>query len=123
MTRYSSSAVSVAVFVMLLPSYVQADSASVGLLDPTTQPKFATMVPNPLDPSFLYDTVTSQDLQIAVGQGQVMTGLVHPTTGQALSTTVWGYGNSNDDAYTWPGKTFQVRKDQTIRVPLTMGIS
>lgn len=92
-----------------------ATEASVGLLDPDKQPKFINEVPNALDPSFIFDT-SSGSIEIAVAPGVAMTGLVNPAnTSEKLETPIWGYG-TDDLGYTWPGRTFVVQKDNTLKV-------
>ena len=46
-----------------------------GLSDPAIQPKFAEIVPNALDPGFIYDTSKGK-IKVAVGQTVQETGLV-----------------------------------------------
>jgi spore coat protein A len=77
-----------------------------GLSDPAMQPKFSATVPNALDPGFIYDTSKGK-IKVAVGQTAQQTGLVAPDGITPVMTTVWGYGDNN--FYTWPGRTFQVR--------------
>ncbi len=84
-----------------------------GLSDPFMQPKFMTMVPNALDPGFIYNTARGK-IKVAVGQAVQYTGLVGPDGMTAVPTTVWGYGS--DKSYTWPGRTFQVRSDVPLEV-------
>ena len=81
---------------------------SVALLDPVTQPRFQ----NPLPVPAVAQPVTpgGPHYDIPVTQFQQNLGLVHPTTGQPLSTTVWGYGGS------FPGPTIQAHQDQPITV-------
>lgn len=114
MTMFYAAAISL--WFSFAVQMVNANPASVGLLDPDLQPKFVTPLPNPLDPSFLYDTVTSQDIEVSVGEGIAFTGLVDPTnSSRPLTTKIWGYGQE-ETSYTWPGRTFQVQKDTTLRV-------
>ena len=83
-----------------------------GLSDPALQPKFVEAVPNALDPGFIYDTSTGK-IAVAAGQTVQQTGLVN-TNGMPVSTTVWGYGDSQ--FFTWPGRTFEVRSDEPLEV-------
>ena len=83
-----------------------------GLSDPAIQPKFAEIVPNALDPGFIYDTSKGK-IKVAVGQTVQETGLVD-TDGNRLPTTIWGYGD--DKMYTWPGRTFQMSSNQPLEV-------
>ena len=84
-----------------------------GLSDPALQPKFATAVPNALDPGFIYDTSKGK-IKVAVGQTVQNTGLVAPDGVTPVPTTVWGYGDNK--IYTWPGRTFEVRSYETLEV-------
>jgi FtsP/CotA-like multicopper oxidase with cupredoxin domain len=84
-----------------------------GLSDPALQPKFTELVPNALDPGFIYDTSKGK-IKVAVGQTVQMTGLVAPDGVTPVPTTVWGYGD--DKFYTWPGRTFQVRSYEPLEV-------
>src|SRR5205809_2656940 len=81
---------------------------AVALLDPLMQPKFvnALTVPAIAQPA----TPGGSDYAIAVTQFQQDLGLVDPSTGQSLSTTVWGYGG------TYPGPTIEVRQNQPVTV-------
>ena len=83
-----------------------------GLSDPAIQPKFTEAVPNALDPGFIYDTSKGK-IKVAVGPTVQQTGLVD-TSGNPLSTPLWGYGDKK--FYTWPGRTFQVQSGQPLEV-------
>jgi len=84
-----------------------------GLSDPAFQPKFATFVPNALDPGFVYKPKKGK-IKVAVGQTMQHTGLVGPDGVTPVPTTVWGYGDRK--LYTWPGRTFQVRSNEPLEV-------
>lgn len=88
-------------------------AASPGLSDPAKQPKFAALVPNALAPTFVYDTRKGK-AKVAVGQAVQHTGLVAPDGITPVPTTVWGYGDNM--SYSWPGRTFQVRRDEPLEV-------
>ena len=63
------------------PSVSAAVVQGPGLSDPARQPKFATLVPNALDPAFVYDACTGaakNKIKIGVGQTIQFTGLVGP---------------------------------------------
>ena len=92
---------------------VSAATQGPGLSDPALQPKFTELVPNALDPWFVYDPGKANKIKVAVGQTVQQTGLVD-TVGNRLPTTVWGYGDKQ--FYTWPGRTFQVRRDEPLEV-------
>ncbi len=85
-----------------------------GLSDPALQPKFIWPVANALDPGFLYRPKQGK-IKVGVGQAVQETGLVD-SMGSPLKTTIWGYGDTNDKAYTWPGRTFQVRSYEPLEV-------
>lgn len=90
-----------------------AATQAPGLSDPAQQPKFAEIVPNALDPTFIYDTKKGK-IKVAVGQAVQMTGLVGTDGVTSVSTTIWGYGDKKN--YTWPGRTFQVQSYQPLEV-------
>lgn len=91
--------------------------AETGLLDPFSQPKFVNPLPNPLDPSFIFQPTTlgGMHYEIGVRQFQQSLGLIDPASGSPLLTTVWGYGNAAQPP-TFPGRTFVVERDQSITV-------
>jgi hypothetical protein len=84
-----------------------------GLSDPAMQPKFASAVPNALDPGFIYN-VKNNKIKVAVGQTVQQTGLVAADGVTPVPTTVWGYGDKQ--FYTWPGRTFQVKSYEPLEV-------
>jgi hypothetical protein len=86
---------------------VNGEAAGIGLADPASQDLFTTEVPNPLDPSFLYDS-SSGILQVSVSGGTAETGL-NDNKGIPLSTPIWGYGVDDDIGHTWPARTFVVK--------------
>jgi FtsP/CotA-like multicopper oxidase with cupredoxin domain len=83
-----------------------------GLSDPAFQPKFEEVVPNALDPGFIFDT-SSGRIRIGVDQSVHETGLIDEM-GNRLTTTVWGYGA--DGIHTWPGRTIQVWSHEPLEV-------
>jgi hypothetical protein len=85
---------------------VNGEAAGVGLADPVLQDLFTWEVPNPLDPSFLYDS-SSGNLEISVSAGTAETGL-RDNNGNPLSTPIWGYGIDDEIGHTWPARTFEV---------------
>ena len=91
----------------------RAATQGPGLSDPAMQPKFEAIVPNALDPGFIYDT-SKGSIKVAVGQTSQMTGLVGLDGVTPVPTPLWGYGD--DKFYTWPGRTFQVRRDEPLEV-------
>ena len=88
------------------------------ILDAAGQPKFVNPLPNPLDPSFTFQPSGVMDgvphYEIAIRQFRQRLGLYGPT-GQALETTVWGYGTATQPP-TYPGRTIVARRDQAITV-------
>ena len=59
------------------PTAALAATQGPGLSDPALQPKFANVVPNALDPGFIYDTSKGK-IKVGVGQTVQYTGLVGP---------------------------------------------
>ena len=86
-----------------------------GLSDPASQPKFEEIVPNALDPGFIYNVRRSGRIRVGVDQTRQQTGLVD-SIGNKLWTTIWGYGDQRDKVYTWPGRTFEVKRDEQLQV-------
>ena len=104
----------------MIPWHKLRATAFPGLSDPALQPKFATPVPDALAPSFKYDArnVNKGKYKVGVGPSVQMTGLIDPTTGAALQTPIFGYGDQNY-GYTWPGRTFEVMSGNPIEVTWT----
>ncbi|WP_372683430.1 multicopper oxidase family protein [Desulfosarcina sp.] len=105
---------------MMLPWRLRMPTAHAatqgpGLSDPSLQPKFMELVPNALDPGFIFDTLKGKKhkIKVAVSQTMQQTGL-QDAMGNKLWTTVWGYGEKK--LYTWPGRTFQVRSYEPLEV-------
>jgi FtsP/CotA-like multicopper oxidase with cupredoxin domain len=86
---------------------------AVGLSDPALQPKFKELVPNALDPGFIYEPVgrgaMADKYNIAIKEGIHQTGLRKNGTGRKLTTRIFGYGYDDNRGVTWPGRTFQVQ--------------
>ncbi len=79
---------------MMIPwKSARAASLIPGLSDPAAQPKFEEVVPNALDPGFIYDTSNGK-IKVGVDQTIQQTGLMGggEHAGKQVSTTVWGYG-------------------------------
>ena len=83
-----------------------AVTLAAGLSDPATQPKFAEIAPNALDPGFKYMPGVGGGYTVGVGVGATNTGLLTPA-GTVTSTPIFGYGDGG--GYTWPGKTFEIQ--------------
>ena len=92
---------------------VTGEAAGPGLADPAVQQFFTTPVPNPLDPSFIFDTSTGI-IQVSVSNDVADTGL-KDADGNNLATPIWGFG-TDELGWTWPGRTFQVRSGETLHV-------
>jgi len=91
-----------------LPAKAFAAPAADGLSDPALQPKFVNLVPDALDPGFIYQPDKKGRYKIRVGAAVQKTGLRANGTGPLLNTPVWGYGDRKDKLITWPGRTFQI---------------
>lgn len=96
--------------------FAGAVTQGAGLSDPAKQPKFTEIVTNALDPSFIYDTKKGK-INVSVDQAVQMTGLVGGPDGVTpVPTPIWGYGDNKQPRYTWPGRTFQVQKNEFLEV-------
>lgn len=121
--RHSIKTVLVLAITLSMASWSASRAGSIAptVLDPLTQPKFVNEVPNPLDPSFIFqpDGTLNGDPYYEVGmfQTQQDLGLVD-AEGHHLLTTVWGYGKDQASA-TYPGRTFVVQKGHPIDVKWT----
>ena len=115
----AAAGVAVAIAPRVLMSRVAASDGVISL-DPLTQPRFVNPLPNPLDPSFVFQPTTpgGSHYEIGVHQFEQTLGMRDPSTGTPLLTTVWGYGNATQPP-TYPGRTFVVRRDQQITVRWT----
>lgn len=103
------------------PAGSVADPNGVCILDAVSHPKFVNQCPNPLDPSFIWQPTTpgGNHYEIGAYQFQQNLGLVNPTTGAPLTTTVWGYGSATQ-APTYPGRTFLINKGTQLSKPITV---
>ena len=93
-------------------------------LDPLLIPKFVNALPNPLDPSFVFQPTTVGGSHYEVGVYQIEQDLGLGLTDAAnnpIKTTVWGYGTSAATA-TYPGRSFEVQANQPIDVHWTNGL-
>jgi spore coat protein A len=79
-------------------------------------PQFVQVLPNPLDPSFIFqpDTAGGSSYTLQISEFSQQLGLTS-AQGTPLSTTLWGYGNAAQ-AGTFPGRTFEVQQGQKITV-------
>ena len=85
-----------------------------GLSDPAAQPLFQAIVPNALDPGFIYQPKKGW-IDVGVAPATHMTGLVG-LGGAPVATPIWGYGDAKDNVYTWPGRTFEVQSGTPLNV-------
>jgi spore coat protein A len=102
-------------------------SGTPALLDPLMVPKFVNALPQPLDPSFVYQPTIKADgtphYEVGTYQIQEDLGLgLMDAKGNPVKTTVYGYGASAATA-TYPGQTFVVQKGQPIEVHWTNGLT
>ena len=91
-----------------------------GLSDPAVQPKFVEDVPNALDPAFIFEPVKHGEMagkfNVYAMPTKQQTGLRRGGSGKKLNTLVWGYGYNDERGVSWPGRTFQVRANETTTV-------
>lgn len=98
----------------------QGAPLAFGLSDPATQPKFKYLAPNALDPGFIYRPILKgrrgrPDIyNVSMSSSMQQTGL-EDASGALLETPVYGYG-PNRFKVTWPGMTFEVKKDEPVEV-------
>ena len=85
-----------------------ADPFAEGLMDPAEQPKFVEDVPEAMADGFKV-SLTEDMVIMHTYPIEQETGLRDPDTGERLSTPVFGYGWSRDEA-SWPGPTLEVRR-------------
>jgi FtsP/CotA-like multicopper oxidase with cupredoxin domain len=91
-----------------------AEALKANLSDPAMQPKFVNLVPNALDPGFMFEKNRRGVYRVGIGPMWQQTGLVNKG-GKKLWTKLFGYGQRG--RYTWPGKTFEVNKaDREVKV-------
>lgn len=79
-------------------------------------PQFVQILPNPLDPGFIFqpDTTGGSSYTLQITEFAQQLGLTS-ARGTPLSTTVWGYGTAGQLG-TFPGRTFEVQQGQAITV-------
>lgn len=104
--------------LLFLWSQAEGRAAGSGLANPAHQSLFATLAPNPLDPSFVFNT-TLGEIEVTIGEGVALTGLVDASA-NPLETPIWGYGGPLNTGliseHQWPGPTFIVESDEPLRV-------
>jgi FtsP/CotA-like multicopper oxidase with cupredoxin domain len=83
---------------------------ALGLSDPALQPKFQELVPNALDPGFIFEPVPRGKMagkyDISIREANHQTGLRRNGSGKRLNTRIFGYGYDDARGVTWPGRTF-----------------
>jgi len=104
-------AATVAAPAMLFAQKAMAQAVAAAL-DPNTVPQFVNVLPNPLDPAFIWapDANTTDTYTLEIQEFRQSLGL--GTRGQTL---VWGYGKLGQ-AGTFPGRTFEVQQGSPITV-------
>lgn len=94
------------------------DSIYACLLEPSSQTLFTEEAPNALAPPFTNNKNIGANLVVHVcSSDEHITGLVDPSTGEKLTTSIYGYKvTSTDFPCTWPGATIIAQKDVTMKV-------
>ncbi|MFC2176791.1 multicopper oxidase domain-containing protein [Actinomycetota bacterium] len=87
--------------------------AAAGLIDPALQPKFVNLVPDAMAPGFKFYPKKGR-VKVGAGPAVQWTGLTD-SIGNPLQTPVFGYGTPSQ-GFTWPGRTFEVYKDEPLQV-------
>ncbi|HET9701191.1 MAG TPA: multicopper oxidase domain-containing protein [Burkholderiales bacterium] len=79
-------------------------------------PQFVQILPNPLDPAFIYqpDVAGGNAYTLRITEFTQQLGLAG-ARGTPLSTTLWGYGTAAQQS-TFPGRTFELQQGQPITV-------
>lgn len=87
------------------------------LLSSLRSKQFTAAMPNPLDPAnqFAPDVAGGTSYTLKIKEFQANLGLVNPSTGKAVTTTLWGYG-STTQAPSYPGRTFNLRQNVPVTV-------
>ena len=90
--------------------------AVTAALNPKQVPQFVNLVPNPLDPGFIFnpDNPGGTAYTISIQEFSQSLGLTS-ARGLPLSTRVWGYGKAGQPG-TFPGRTFEVQQGTSITV-------
>ena len=100
-----------------LPGWAQlawGEALAAGLSDPAQQPKFAYLVPNALDPGFMFRPDKKGRIKIKLAEGSQTTGLVsyNKRKKKLLRTSIFGYKDgAKSGTVTWPGRTIQVQRN------------
>lgn len=91
-------------------------ASSTLLLNPKQVPQFVELLPNPLDPKFIYqpDEEGGSHYTLQITEFTQALGLAAPKNSQ-LFTTLWGYGTASQSG-TFPGRTFEVQQGNPISV-------
>ncbi len=90
--------------------------AVTAALNPKQVPQFVNLLPNPLDPGFIFspDLPGGSAYTISIQEFSQSLGLTS-ARGLPLSTRVWGYGKAGQPG-TFPGRTFEVQQGTSITV-------
>jgi hypothetical protein len=107
-----ATVVSYAVVSRVGLEHLGAETQGPRLSDPANQPLFSEIVPNALDPSFIYDTSAGR-IDVGVRPAWHETGLIG-SDGRRKRTRIFAYGNNGQ--YTWPGRTFVERRGESLKV-------
>jgi hypothetical protein len=85
------------------------------LIDPCNQPVFKNLVPNAVDPAFIYEFDENNKIAVEHCKSDShVTGLVDEN-GNELNTTIYGYG-AKGGVCTWPGMTFETESGEPVYV-------
>jgi spore coat protein A, manganese oxidase len=85
-----------------------------GLIKTNLQPMFQTIVPNALDPTFVYTFNNHWNVSIEMCKGDHVSGLVDASN-RPLTTSIYGYRPVGGTC-SWPGMTLEVQAHQTYSV-------
>jgi spore coat protein A len=104
-------AASLAVPAALFSKTAIAQAVTIAL-NPKQIPQFVNLLPNPLDPSFIWqpDTPGGTAYTLEIQEFRQSLGL-----GTVNQTLVWGYGKAGQPG-TFPGRTFELQQGQAITV-------
>lgn len=95
-----------------------AIAAAVAAFNPKQVPQFINLLPDPLDPAFIFkpDTPGGSSYTLYIEEFSQALGLgIASPQGQPVGTTVWGYGKPGQPP-TFPGRTFEVQQGAAITV-------
>ena len=90
--------------------HAAAAQLAAGLSDAANQPIFQHIVPNALAPGFLFQPDKKGRYKVSIAEGSQHTGLVD-RRGRQVKTKIFGYKDTGRGKVSWPGKTFQIRRN------------